>query len=158
MDDLELRDTIDWVAIRRLQNAYADSVNRLDWDAVAALFTDDAVVRLSRGPGRDPHVVNGASALCQLIESALTKFDFFQFVVLNAHIELRAGGDPDVATARVTFTELRRSIETGERDDVVCLYEDDYQRLDGGWRFAARSFRPLGRMTQGFEVYPSPTS
>ena len=41
------------------------------------------------------------------IGDAISGMDFFEFVVLNARIEMGIGGDPDVRGPRMSMQELR---------------------------------------------------
>ena len=45
-DTAHLDETADWVAITRLQRAYADTVDRRDWARIPQLFLPDTVVSL----------------------------------------------------------------------------------------------------------------
>lgn len=135
-------ETADRVAIDAQQRAYADGVNRRDWAAVRALFQPDATLSLDLGdrPGRE---LTGSQAITDFIGPAMDRFTFFQFVILNSHVELWTEGDVDAASARITMCELR--VADGERTDSFGLYEDTYARTDEGWRFATRRYRSLAR-------------
>ena len=135
-------ETADRVAIDALQRAYADGVNRRDWAAVRSLFRPDATLSLDLGdrPGR---ALAGPQAITDFIGPAMQRFTFFQFVILNSHVELWPGDDTNVATARITMCELR--VADGARTDSFGLYEDTYVRTEDGWRFAARRYRSLAR-------------
>ena len=98
--DDERRDTVDHVAVARLTDAYADVVTRRAWPELADLFLPGCTLHLDTvtAPQRD---VEGPQAVGEFIGAAVERFSFFEFVVLNRRIELRAGGDPDRATARI---------------------------------------------------------
>ena len=57
-----LQETVDHLAINRLQSAYADTVTRRDWSTLDQLFLDDAAVRIDTVT-RDPFDVVGPAAL-----------------------------------------------------------------------------------------------
>ena len=137
----DLQQTIDWVAIRRLHARYADAVNRRAWTDFDDLFLPDAVVRIEL-PRQDPMESGGPAALGAFIERAVERFDWFQFLVLEAVIEWPAGTPEDEAVGRIYMVELRLDAKTGQETKAYGLYQDRYRRTDAGWRFAARRFSP----------------
>ena len=44
LTDLQLAETVDYVALRRVQNAYADVVTRRAWPELVDLFLPDAII------------------------------------------------------------------------------------------------------------------
>ena len=152
MVDDELAVVIDHTAITRLQQAYADGVTRRDWSAVGALFLPDAVVTLDLVT-RPPVELAGPEALVAFVSGAIERFAFFEFVILNAHVDLWPDGDRTAATARVFMCELRQDAGETERNDAYGLYRDTYRKVDGSWRIAGRSYRSMARYPSG-EVFP----
>ena len=140
----ELRDTVDHLAVARLTDAYADLVTRRAWSELTDLFLPDCALHLDTvtAPARD---VTGPQAVGEFIGSAVERFSFFEFVVLNRRIELRTGGDPDRATARIFMCELRQDLDGGRRTTAYGVYRDSYARVDGRWWFAERRYRSLAR-------------
>jgi hypothetical protein len=51
MDDARLTETVDYVAIRRLQSAYADVCTRRAWAEFDGLFLPDALVEVDTRVG-----------------------------------------------------------------------------------------------------------
>jgi hypothetical protein len=147
--------TVDHVAIDRLVRAYADVVNRRAWPELVTLFAPDATVELDlvTSPVR---TISGPGDLGSFIGTAVARFSFFEFVILNARIDLWPDGDRRSATARVFMCELRQDAETGERSDAFGLYRDRYVRTDAGWRFAHRRYRSMARFPSG-DVFPLPS-
>lgn len=145
-------ETVDHAAIDRLGRAYADAVDRRDWPALAELFRPDAEVELDlvTAPSR---TLVGPEELGRFIGAAVERFAFFELVILNAHVALAPGGDPDVATARLFTCELRQAHGEVARNDVFGLYRDRYERHDGRWWFAQRRYRSLARYPEG-AVFP----
>ncbi len=94
--------------MRRLQHAYADVVNRRAWPELDHLFLADAAVVVDRRAGK-PLVLTGGAELGAFIGSSIESFEFFEFVILNAHIDFpdgwrRAG----TALGRMFMSELRQ--------------------------------------------------
>jgi len=156
--DAEVQESVDWVSLRRLHSAYADVVNRREWPELADLFLADAVVRVEM-PGRDPMDAEGPAALGQFIQSAVERFDYFQFVVLEARIELYPEEDRDAAMGRVYMVELRQDKRTGQATQAFGLYQDQYRRVGpgaSGWRFARRRFQPTVWTSRDLSSLPLP--
>ena len=106
--------------------------------------------RLTAVVARDPRVSG------HFIAAAVARFSFFEFVILNAHVELWPEGDRHTATARVFMCELRQDAESRERSDAFGLYRDRYVRTEAGWRFARRRYRSMARFPAG-DVFPLPS-
>jgi len=155
MTDDALQETIDYTGVVRLQRAYADAVNRHDWAGLSELFVPDAVIELDL-VSREPRTLVGPEALGGFIGAAMERFTFFEFVILNTHVELWPAGDREAATARVFMCELRQDAGEAPRNDAFGLYRDRYVRRDGRWWFAARRYRSMGRFPPG-DVFPLPT-
>jgi hypothetical protein len=151
--DLE-RETIDYVAITRVQARYADVVNRRAWPELGELFTADAPIRVDTVTA-PAHDFVGPVALGEFIGGAIERFDFFEFVILNTVVDVGGDDDPDVATGRVFMCELRRERESGRFTTAFGVYHDRYVRTDGRWRFARRDYQSLARSGRA-EVFPFP--
>src|SRR5262249_47390553 len=117
-------------------------------------FLPDAPVRVDMvtKPAID---MTGPGEVGTFIGGAVERFEFFEFVILNSHIVLRAGGDPDVAHARLYMAELRQDASNGLWSQAFGLYRDEYRRVDGRWWFGQRSYQSLARTGRG-EVLPFP--
>jgi hypothetical protein len=150
-----LRETVDWVAIRRLHARYADAVNRRAWADFEGLFLADAAVRIEL-PRQQPIEVVGPEALGRFIDGAVKRFDWFQFVVLEAVIEWPPGTPDDEAGGRVYMVELRLDAKTGQETKAFGLYQDRYRRTEEGWRFASRRFQPTAWSGRDLSTLPLP--
>jgi SnoaL-like domain len=150
-------ETDDYVAVRRLQDAYADVVTRRDWPALVHLFLPDALVEIDTRHGEVLRFER-PEQLGDFIGDALERFDFFEFVILNTHIELAAAGDADRADGRLYMCELRTERGTGRWNNAFGVYHDRYQRRDGRWWFAHRRYHTLGRTgdTKDVDVFDFP--
>jgi len=146
----ELRETIDYVAITRVQSAYADIVNRRAWAELAGLFLPEAPVRVDTVT--NPIVeLTGPEAVGAFIGGAIERFAFFEFVTLNMKVDL----DGEQARGRVFMCELRQDRENGRFTRAFGVYHDQYRRVDGRWWFAARRYQSLARSGRD-DVFPFP--
>jgi SnoaL-like domain len=146
-------DTLAYIAITRLQAAYADVVTRRAWHELDALFVPDAPVHVDTVTQPVIELV-GARALGEFIGTAIERFAFFEFVVLNTAVDV---GDDGTATGRLYMVELRQD-HTGEWSNAFGLYQDRYEQYDGTWRFSERHYQSLARKTgtQSADVFPFP--
>jgi len=146
--DDALQDTIDYVAITRLQNAYADAVTRRAWAEFHDMFLAGAPVRVDTVT--NPVIeLAGPQQIGDFIADAVERFEFFEFVPLSTRVVLRAGGDPDRATARLYICEIRQDAASGRSTQAFGVYRDEYRRVDGDWRFARRDYQSLARSGRG---------
>jgi hypothetical protein len=155
MDD-EIRDAVDTVALTRLHAAYADTCTRQVWSELHDLFVPDATVTIDL-QNQGVKVLTGPAALGDFIGKSLKQFDFFEFVILNSHFMLRTAGDPDRATGRMWMSEHRQFASNGRWSVIHGLYRDEYRRVGGRWRIAARQYQSLARTARDKEVFSIPT-
>lgn len=148
-----MNETTDYVALRRLQNRYADACSRRDWDDLEPLFTADATVTLDLVDRE--LVFRGATEVGEFIGAQLEQFSFFQFVIRNTVIDLATGGDDDAAAGRIWMSEFRCHVDTEEWSTIFGLYQDRYRRTAGGWRIASRRYNSLARPAVG-QVFDPP--
>ena len=153
MDDLT-KDTIDYVSVCRLQSAYADSVTRRAWSELDDLFEPSATITVDTVTS-EPIEIVGPAALGDFISGAVERFEFFELVILNTHVDLRYKGDDDAARARVFTCELRQDRSNGRWTNAFGVYHDEYARAAEGWRFARRRYQSLAR-TGRAEIFPFP--
>ena len=148
----EIRATVDEVAIRGLIAAYADAVNRRDWDHFPRLFAPDARVELDLRD-RPALAFDGPGAIAGFIASALEQYPFFEFVALN--VVVIADG-PDRAAVRTYMCELRQDHD-GRPSRAFGLYQDTVSRLGPReWCFALRHYQSMGRGEYGLDLMPMP--
>jgi hypothetical protein len=155
--DVFTRDTLDVVAIQRVQAAYADAVTRRAWPALRDLFRPDAPVTVDTVTA-EPIELVGADAVGSFIAGAIERFEFFEFVILNSHVVTSVDGDPDVARARLYMCELRQEVDDGQWSNAFGVYHDDYARHEGRWWFSRRRYRSLARIAlrERADVFPFP--
>ena len=146
--------TIDYIAIRRLQDAYADAVSRRAFDEFHDLFLPAAPVMIEL-PGGTREVV-GPADFGRYVEKRIADLEFFQFVILNAVVEIAVDGDHDRAQGRMHMCELRQDRAGGRATALYGLYRDEYAVLDGRWWFAHRRFSPLAVTQRDLDVFDYP--
>jgi SnoaL-like protein len=147
----ELDETADYIAISRLQSAYADVVNRRAWPELDPLFVAGAPVTVDTVT--NPVIeLAGAEQIGEFIGGAIERFEFFEFVRLNTVVSF---DDEDHARGRLFMCELRQERTNGHFSRAFGVYHDDYQRVDGRWRFARRRYQSLARTGRG-EVFSFP--
>jgi len=142
-------ETADYIAISRLQSAYADVVNRRAWPELEPLFVAGAPVTVDTVT--NPLIeLSGAEQIGAFISGAIERFEFFEFVRLNT---VAWFDDEDNARGRLFMCELRQESVNGHFSRAFGVYHDDYQRVGGRWRFARRRYQSLARTGRG-EVFP----
>ena len=147
-------DSTAYLAISRLQAAYADVVTRRAWPELEPLFVADCPIHVDTVSNPVIELL-GASALGAFVGDAIERFDFFEFVILNTVIDV-AGND--TARGRLYMVELRQDAATGEWSNAFGVYHDTYRLVDGAWRFGERHYQSLARKV-GAEralVFPFP--
>ena len=146
-------ETAAYIAITRLQAAYADVVTRRAWPELVPLFTDDAPIHIDTVTQPVIELV-GPQALGDFIATAIERFAFFEFVPLNTVVDVAA---PEAARGRLYMVELRQDHD-GVWSKAFGLYQDGYVHRDGSWRFAERHYQSLARKEDGqpAAVFPIP--
>ena len=134
-------DTAAYVAITRLQAAYADVVTRRAWAELDALFVPDASIHIDTVT-RAATELRGPQELGEFISSALTRFDFFEFVILNTVVDVVDG---QRAQGRVYIEEIRHAHDGDVWSHAFGLYKDSYVHSNGRWSFSERRYRSLAR-------------
>jgi hypothetical protein len=147
-----VNETEAYVAITRLQNAYGDVVTRRAWPELHDQFTADAPVVVDTVTN-DPIHLTGPQAVGDFIGGAVERFEFFEFVPLNAVLDIDA--EAGTARGRLYICELRQDAATGQFSQAFGVYHDTYALLDGRWRFASRHYQSLARTGRN-EVFAFP--
>ena len=138
-------DTADYIAIRRLQNRYADVVTRRAWPELHDLMTPDCTLDLDLGDRQMAFA--GPDAIGAFIDESIQRFSFFHFVPLTTVMDIDvAAGQAD---ARLWMVELRQNAADGRRTDAYGLYRDRVERDgDGRWRLSARRYSSFSRTAE----------
>lgn len=155
IDEALVAEAVHDTGVRRLQHAYADVVNRRAWPELVNLFFPDALVVIDRRAGDPVHLVGGEQ-LGTFIGDAVERFEFFEFVILNAHIVFPDGADAGTAVSRLFMCELRQESVSGRWTHAYGLYHDRYRFESGRWRFAERRYHSLARHGRDLDAFPLP--
>ena len=152
-----MQETIDYIAVNRLQHAYADVATRRAWAELDELFVTDIPISLDLRT-QPPLVFDGRDAFRKFVSEAVDRFEFFEFVIFNTRVYLEHEGDPDTAVARMYMSELRQDHAEQRWSQVYGVYLDRFRRIDGRWWFVARDYSSLARPAKDLEAfdYPSP--
>ena len=147
MDD----DAIAYLAIQRLQRAYADIATRQAWDEVASLGTPDARFSFDIHSGKIIEI-EGPVEFGAFGARANQRFSFYEYIPLNFVVTIGTDG---TARGRSYSLEVAEDRETGDWVEFYGVYRDEYAVFEGTWRFARRHYETYGRRTGGrLEAFP----
>ncbi len=156
IDDELVAEAVQDTSVRRLQHAYADVVNRRAWPEMERLFLPDATVTLDLRAG-EPLVLTGGTEVGEFIDKAIERFEFFEFVILNAHIDFPDGTGAGVAVSRLFMSEIRQDRDSGRWTTVYGVYHDRYVLRSGRWWIAERRYHSLARRARDLDTFPFPS-
>ena len=122
----------DQLAIRALNESYADAVFRRDAQAWGICWTDDATWHLMG------NTITGRAAIVAAWETAMAGFKFVAFFVQPGSLQV----DGDSASGTVYTHEVLEN-QAGVLLRPVGRYDDRYSRLNGIWLFAERRYTML---------------
>lgn len=143
-------DTEAYIAITRLQRAYADISSRHAWDEMEALATPDA--RFAYHTKNGVFEVQGGAAFAELGPRMSDQFSFHLLIPSNFVVSIGSNG---TARGRSYLMELNEERESGVWNEVYGIYHDEYTLYEGRWLFSRREYRPHGRRSAGrLESFP----
>ena len=145
-------EAIAYLAITRLQAAYADVVTRRAWPELEEIFLPDTAVHVDTVTADVIELV-GPKNFGDFVAGSIDRFEFFEFVILNTVIDVASATS---ATGRMYMVELRQDRASGGWSNAFGVYHDTYVCDDGRWRFAERSYQSLAR-TGRYEIFPFPS-
>lgn len=146
------QENLGYLAICRLQAAYADAVSRRAWSDLDPLFLPDAPITVDTVTSA-PFEHVGAAGIGGFIAGAVERFEFFELVILNVHMLSGAAGD--TARSRSFTCELRQESANGHWTNAFGMYHDELAKIDGRWRYARRHYQSIARTGRG-EIFPFP--
>ena len=124
--EARIQEIEDREAIRELTAMYCKCAVQADVDAIVDLFTPDGIMESG-----DTHVA-GHEKLRAMYDEAMG--DLRPLPCVHNHI-IEVEGD----RARGTCTLELRGVADGTSQIGAGHYEDEFQRLDGGWKFSHRN-------------------
>ncbi|MEE9414805.1 MAG: nuclear transport factor 2 family protein [Acidimicrobiales bacterium] len=136
-----MQETIDYIAIRRLQNRYADLVTRRAWSELDDVMAPSCTVDLELHDRQFQFA--GPVDFATFVAKSLEQFSFFEFVVLNTIIDV--DHDAGIARARMWMVELRQNVADGRRSNTFGVYHDRMELVDDKWLFTSRRYSSLSR-------------
>jgi hypothetical protein len=151
MDD----DAIAYLAIQRLQRAYADIATRQAWSEVPSLATPDARFTFDTHSG--PVIeIEGPVEFGEFGAKANARFAFYEYIPLNFVVTI---GTDDTARGRSYSLEVAEDRETGDWVEFYGTYRDEYAVYEGAWRFSSRHYQTYGRRAAGaLTSFPLPST
>jgi hypothetical protein len=142
-----------YMAIERLQRAYADIATRSAWEEVPNLLTPDAQVTFDTRSGT-PLEIHGSVQFGEFGAKMKGAFSFYEYIPLNFVVTFSPG---DTAQGRTYSLEVAEDAKSGAWLEFFGTYDDEYALHEGSWRFSRRHYRTYGRRTGGhLEAYPLP--
>ena len=128
---LTLQEISDRLEITDLMVRYSHAVDTRQWDALAEIFSADAVIdyRAMGGPR------GGVPEITEFLSSTMPRFPAFQHLIANSSITV-AG---DIGTAR-TMCHNPMVLPGQDARIMFCglWYLDEFARVDGEWRITSR--------------------
>ncbi len=147
---MTLDDLIRNEEIRRLTVDYGYFLDNGRIDALAELFTEDAVFD-QRPTGLDV-VSRGRDEIRAMMTAVYEQFEGTIHYCTNHRVD---AVDGDTATGTCYFQAVSL-LKVGARTEYLGRYEDTYRRTSAGWRFAARILVPqLPVVNEGFALEQS---
>ena len=140
-----MAETVEYVALQRLQSRYADAVTRRAWDELAGMVRPDCPIVVD--VRHRQFKLTGPAQYGEFIARQIERFSLFEFVLLNT--VMRIDVPEGVAAARVYMQEIRQNVSDGRRTDAYGVYHDRLERDDEGrWWFAKRHYRSFARTAE----------
>ena len=154
IDDELVAEAVHDTWVRRLQHAYADVVNRRAWSEMDHSSSPTPLLPWTSAPAT-PLLLTGGPEVGEFIRNAIEQFEFFEFVILNAHIDFPDGAGAGIAVSRLFMSEVRQDRDGGRWTTVYGVYHDRYAftRIAGGSRSGSITRWPVGPGTST----PSPS-
>lgn len=120
-------------AIRALRHEYSYAIDAQDWDRFLSLFTDDARIEFPQD-SVDHAPVQGKDEL-EAFCSGLEQRRFTAHMMHNAVLEVEGN-----EASGTWYFEVPEVVEDGSAVWVQGRYEEEYERVDGAWKFSRIQF------------------
>ena len=125
-------------AIRQLKYRYWRHLDCKQWDELAQCFTPDAEV--SYGDGQ--YEFQGVERIIGFLRGALGVDTGSVTIHHGHHPEIQLTGD-DTASGSWALYNYMYNVRQDRGVRIGAYYQDDYLRLDGGWRIRRIGYRTL---------------
>lgn len=120
--------------IRDLTARFAHIVMATDYEAFADLWSAKASWEIGEPlPAR----AEGRDEIVDMLRRLMSQFGVFAQMTHDGLIRVNGG----TASALWTVEEMGRSNDQGRSYWNIGVYEDEYAKIEGVWRFAHRSYR-----------------
>ncbi|WP_433684863.1 nuclear transport factor 2 family protein [Nocardia sp. CA-119907] len=127
----DFRSLADRIEIEALCAGFTDAVMMHDFERLAALFTDDAVLRIP-----DAGIeVSGRAELENAMPRMQGAWDYFVQHTHPGAVDV----DGDTASGRAHICEFGR-LRSGSSHLNYAIYHDRYRRTADGWKFTERVY------------------
>ena len=141
-----------YLAIQRLQRAYADVSTRRAWPEVVSLLSPDARISFDTRSGK-VFEIEGAAEFGAFGARMTAGFGFYEYIPLNFVVDFRP--EDGTASGRSYSLEVAQDSQSGAWLEFYGVYDDEYVETGDGWRFAGRQYRTYGRRTDGrLDAFP----
>jgi ketosteroid isomerase-like protein len=134
--------------IKQLKARYARLVDGKQWDSLADLFAEDAVLR-------HPHLgeIQGQSRIVEALSASVGNATFTHFVGMP---EIHVQSDRTARGIWAAIVQGRRHDSHGDWiDEGRTEYQEDYRKdPEGHWRIVTLSSRPLTRVSYSCTFQP----
>jgi SnoaL-like domain len=134
-----------YLAIQRLQRAYADVATRGAWPEVVSLLAPDCHITFDTRSAQILEV-SGADEFAQFAAKMTAAFSFYELVPQNFVVTIGPGG---TAGGRSYSLEVGEDAKTGEWLEFYGVFSDEYILLDDEWRFSRRHYQTYARRRDG---------
>lgn len=129
-----------YLAIVRLQRAYADISTRRAWGEMGSVATPDT--RFIYHTQSGVMEAKGVEQFAAMGEQTAGRYAFTMILPLNSVVTECSAGR---AKGRCYFVELTEPVGSSDWLEVYGVYEDEYVEGDAGWRISRREYKPLAR-------------
>jgi SnoaL-like domain len=144
-------DPLAYLAVERLQRAYADIVTRRAFVEAASIFTPDANISFDTHSA-EVFEIAGPVEFGEFGTKMTAGFAFYEYVPLNFVVTVAPDG---TASGRSYSLEVAESEQSREWIEFYGVYDDEYRVFQGEWRFSKRRYRTYARRIAGrLEAYP----
>jgi SnoaL-like domain len=134
-----------YLAIQRLQRAYADVATRGAWHHVVSLLAPDCRITFDTRSGQIFEIA-GADEFVQFASKMTGAFSFYELIPQNFVVTVGSDG---AASGRSYSLEVGEDAKTREWLEFYGVFSDNYVLLDGEWRFSSRHYQTYARRRGG---------